>query len=156
MIPAREMAQDIELDEVRATTGLRSPAVRYVEEHRPGLVGLLLVALAAGLTGLLLGWSIATAVPRPAAQATARVDLFPGLSPARLTGAPLDPEVAQSAERPVLGSPLGQAAGSNPVLGANGGAPPPGRLGTGAANRRPMSAKLAVPAGPSFLAELPA
>lgn len=82
-----EMAQDVDLAEIHPITGPRSTAT-VVCDHRPTLAGLLLAALSGAIVGVLLGWSVATAAaPRPA-QATARVDLVPGLSP-ELTGAPL-------------------------------------------------------------------
>jgi len=83
-----EMAQDVELDDVRPITGLRSPAT-VVCDHRPGVLAFLAAALSGAVVGGLVVLALLLlAAPRPAAQATARVDLFPGLSPARLTGAP--------------------------------------------------------------------
>jgi len=84
-----EMAQDVELDDVSPTTGLRRPAT-VVCDHRPGVLAFLAAALSGAVVGGLVVLALLLlAAPRPAAQATARVDLFPGLSPARLTEAPL-------------------------------------------------------------------
>jgi len=58
-------------------------------DHRPGVLGLLAAALSGAVVGGLVVLALTLlAAPRSAAQATARVDLFPGLSPARLTEAP--------------------------------------------------------------------
>jgi hypothetical protein len=80
VIPEREMAQLPEVAEIR-------PLVTC--DHRPGTIGLLTAALSGAIVGALVVLALTLlAAPRSAAQATAGFDVSPGLSPARLTGAP--------------------------------------------------------------------